>query len=135
MALGGIFGSLLGGYTLSQLSIDTIFLLFSILPAIQLLSCSLIKESPLESNGAQNHDSITMKFKDDVGYSNRKNSFTKASKTSRRKSKHNNDNKRMNLKYESPIRQPCSRLERYYISLKSNICNLVGTFKQPIILR
>ncbi|XP_042394451.1 probable folate-biopterin transporter 4 [Zingiber officinale] len=135
MALGGIFGSLLGGYTLSQLRIDTIFLLFSILPAIQLLSCSLIKESPLESDGAQNHDSKTMKFKDDVDHSNRKNSFIKTSKTSKRKNKRNNDNKRINLKYESPIRQPRSRLERYCISLKSAICNLVGTFKQPIILR
>ncbi|RWR94891.1 Biopterin transport-related protein BT1 [Cinnamomum micranthum f. kanehirae] len=39
MALGGICGSLLGGYTLNNLQIGTIFLLFSILPTIQLLSC------------------------------------------------------------------------------------------------
>ncbi|XP_054810559.1 probable folate-biopterin transporter 4 isoform X3 [Prosopis cineraria] len=41
MALGGICGSLLGGYVLSNLQIDTIFLLFAVLPTIQLISCQL----------------------------------------------------------------------------------------------
>ncbi|GMP52566.1 hypothetical protein CsSME_00018326 [Camellia sinensis var. sinensis] len=37
MALGGICGSLLGGYALTNIQIENIFLLFSVLPAIQFL--------------------------------------------------------------------------------------------------
>ncbi|MBA0668366.1 hypothetical protein Goklo_001287, partial [Gossypium klotzschianum] len=47
MAFGGVCGSLLGGYALTNLEIDIIFLLFSILPAIQLFSCGLVEESSM----------------------------------------------------------------------------------------
>ena len=53
MALGGICGSLLGGFALTNLQIDTIFLLFSILPAIQLLSCGLVEENSMDSNNSR----------------------------------------------------------------------------------
>ncbi|KAA8523701.1 hypothetical protein F0562_010124 [Nyssa sinensis] len=45
MAFGGICGSLFGGYALTNLQIDKIFLLFSVLPTLQLLSCGLVKEN------------------------------------------------------------------------------------------
>ncbi|KAK7861588.1 putative folate-biopterin transporter 4, partial [Quercus suber] len=53
MALGGICGSLLGGFALTNLQIDTIFLLFSILPAIQLLSCGLVEDNSVDSNNSR----------------------------------------------------------------------------------
>jgi hypothetical protein len=49
MALGGIWGSLLGGHALNNLPIDKIFLRFSVLPAIQLLSCGLVGENSADS--------------------------------------------------------------------------------------
>ncbi|KAL9319782.1 hypothetical protein ACSQ67_011621 [Phaseolus vulgaris] len=49
MALGGICGSLLGGYALSNLRIDAIFLLFCVLPCIQLLSCCFVEENSVNS--------------------------------------------------------------------------------------
>ncbi|KAH9328292.1 hypothetical protein KI387_000400, partial [Taxus chinensis] len=49
MAVGGIAGSLIGGYALSNLRIDTIFLLFSLFPTVQLFACSLVEEKPSRS--------------------------------------------------------------------------------------
>lgn len=48
MALGGICGSLLGGYALMNLNIDKIFVLFSVLPTIQLFSCTLVEENHVD---------------------------------------------------------------------------------------
>ena len=45
MALGGICGSLLGGYALINFQMENIFLLFAVLPMLQLLSCTFDKES------------------------------------------------------------------------------------------
>ncbi|KAM3329720.1 hypothetical protein ACQJBY_026638 [Aegilops geniculata] len=46
MAVGGIFGSLLGGYALSNLPINAIYIIFSALPLFQLVTCVFVKESP-----------------------------------------------------------------------------------------
>ncbi|KAF3516179.1 hypothetical protein DY000_02063038 [Brassica cretica] len=46
MAFGGICGSLLGGYALNNFKMETICLLFTILPALQLLS-SIFNTMPL----------------------------------------------------------------------------------------
>ncbi|GJN38269.1 hypothetical protein PR202_gb27297 [Eleusine coracana subsp. coracana] len=46
MAVGGIFGNLLGGYALSNLSIHVIYVVFSALPFFQLLSCIFVEDSP-----------------------------------------------------------------------------------------
>uniref|UniRef100_R7WAP5 Folate-biopterin transporter 4 n=1 Tax=Aegilops tauschii TaxID=37682 RepID=R7WAP5_AEGTA len=45
MAVGGIFGSLLGGYALSNLPINAIYIIFSALPLFQLVTCVFVKES------------------------------------------------------------------------------------------
>ncbi|KAL4201150.1 hypothetical protein AMTRI_Chr02g214750 [Amborella trichopoda] len=55
MALGGISGSLIGGYALTNLRIETIFLLFSIFPTVQLFSCGLVKEIPSCDEVLVNH--------------------------------------------------------------------------------
>lgn len=51
MAIGGIFGSLVGGIALSDLRIDVVFLIFSIFPTIQLFSCGLVDENPSSKSG------------------------------------------------------------------------------------
>lgn len=51
MAIGGIFGSLVGGIALSDLRIDVVFLIFSIFPMIQLFACGLVDENPSSSSG------------------------------------------------------------------------------------
>ncbi|KAI3753925.1 hypothetical protein L2E82_25990 [Cichorium intybus] len=50
MSLGGICGSLFGGYALSNIQMSNIFLLFSFLPAIQLLSCGFVSENPISTH-------------------------------------------------------------------------------------
>ncbi|XP_057858415.2 probable folate-biopterin transporter 4 isoform X2 [Cryptomeria japonica] len=49
MAIGGIAGSLIGGYALSNLRIHMIYLLFSIFPTVQLFACSLVEEKSSSS--------------------------------------------------------------------------------------
>ena len=46
MTVGAICGSLLGGYALNNLKMETICLLFMVLPALQLLS-SIFNTMPL----------------------------------------------------------------------------------------
>ncbi|XP_024967646.1 probable folate-biopterin transporter 4 [Cynara cardunculus var. scolymus] len=50
MAVGGICGSLFGGYALSNFQMGSIFLLFSVLPTIQLFSCGFVTENPIGSS-------------------------------------------------------------------------------------
>ncbi|KAL8205644.1 hypothetical protein R6Q57_009195 [Mikania cordata] len=45
MALGGICGSLFGGYALNNFQTNNIFLLFSVLPTIQLFSCGFVADN------------------------------------------------------------------------------------------
>ncbi|XP_064935872.1 probable folate-biopterin transporter 4 isoform X1 [Musa acuminata AAA Group] len=137
MALGGIFGSMLGGYTLSHLTIDTIFLLFSVLPAIQLLSCALVKETPLQLESLQHYkNEENLEFKEDARDYKRKDTPTRTSDTSRRrKNNHKYHKRKLNLKSEISEKQPGPLVARYDISLRSTIVSLAKAFKQPIILR
>ncbi|XP_021993508.1 probable folate-biopterin transporter 4 isoform X3 [Helianthus annuus] len=50
MALGGICGSLFGGYALNNIQMNNIFLLFSVLPTIQLFSCAFVADSSISSS-------------------------------------------------------------------------------------
>nr|XP_018685241.1 PREDICTED: probable folate-biopterin transporter 4 isoform X1 [Musa acuminata subsp. malaccensis] len=137
MALGGIFGSMLGGYTLSHLTIDTIFLLFSVLPAIQLLSCALVKETPLQLESLQHYkNEENLEFKEDARDYKRKDTPTRTSDTSRRrKNNHKYHKRKLNFKSEISEKQPGPLVARYDISLRSTIVSLAKAFKQPIILR
>lgn len=138
MALGGIFGSLLGGYALNNVQIDVIFFLFSVLPTIQLLSCNLVKEksvgskilpgssATLESH-AMNGDSV-----DEEDFSVRKSK----SKASRRKKNQKKRKKRVAVTDKFQNREKDGSLaSQWFLSLKVATYALFQAFRQPIILR
>lgn len=140
MALGGICGSLLGGYTLSNLRIDTIFLLFSVLPTIQLLSCALVEEVPAGSENIPDHNKQRhVEYEADVSFSSGNDSFAKTLKsgTSRRKKSSHKNGKRKMKSAKSEIREQQNGLvaARGYLSLKSAAYSLCRAFRKPMILR
>lgn len=138
MASGGICGSLLGGYALTNLQIDTIFLLFCVLPSMQLLSCGLVEEgysgskslSELANScsykGNGNHNVLDREI--DV--------VVKSRVTSRRKKVNNTKKPRQVIKIKGETQEKDGPLVlQWFISLKSAIFTLCRAFKQPIILR
>ncbi|KAK8954680.1 putative folate-biopterin transporter 4 [Platanthera zijinensis] len=134
MAVGGICGNLLGGYALSSLQVYSIFLLFSILPSIQLLSCILIKEVSSEIPGIEeqkpkNHGQWKL-------YSSSKNSLGNASKTGplRRRNRGRNHGQNQIISQEN-VNGKESFYLRCYESLRSAIYSLFHAFKKPLILR
>ncbi|PIA62346.1 hypothetical protein AQUCO_00200381v1 [Aquilegia coerulea] len=138
MALGGIFGSLLGGYALQNLQIDTIFLLFAVLPSIQLLSCGLVEEDfsaskvlPELANSSSHQENGNGSVSD-----TETNIVVKYKVTSRRKK--GNKTKRTKqvnkTKKETPKKDDTLAVQLFH-SLKSAIYSLCRAFKQPIILR
>ena len=137
MAFGGICGSLLGGYALTNLQIDKIFLLFSLLPTLQLLSCGLVEESTIDSkvlaefsisessiagNGkmSKSYDRNFSREKSDTGTLRRK-----KSQKNIKKSPYNNGKFQIPEKGAPPLLQ----------SLKMASYTLFRAFRQPIILR
>lgn len=142
MAFGGICGSLFGGYTLDNLQIDKIFLLFSILPAIQLLSCSLVEESSVEdtvlsekfsSNGASN----STNGKDSHEDYPRSHSNKKSGKNTHRRRRVQKSTKQEPVtatESEVPLGEGFI-MAKWFDSLKSATFSLLGAFRQPIILR
>lgn len=159
MALGGICGSLLGGYTLTNLRMDTICLLFSILPTIQLLSCVSVLEDPagrnvlmdhsksrsdekLVANGdartAQDSEGLQWKLGDSVSVADNslveRSSFNRRTSRRRRRTQKNSKGKEF-IKESEVQKQHKSRAMEYYMSLKLAICSLSQAFRQPIILR
>ncbi|OMP04448.1 Biopterin transport-related protein BT1 [Corchorus olitorius] len=140
MAFGGVFGSLLGGYALTNLEIAIIFLLFSILPAIQLFSCGLVEENPINSevlselsefsdshvlNGKANHldEDSSLERKSSVNARRRKKNQKKSKRRQVMPSKAQNSRKGKSL------------LGQWFQSLKTATYSLCRAFKQPIILR
>lgn len=138
MAFGGICGSLTGGFALSNFDIHTIFLLFSILPSIQLLSCGLVEENSVDSeafaesklrssqgvNG--NHSSL-----DEESFSEKK---SNTSITRRKKSMKGSKNKTVSSKVQVSGKVD-SLASQWFQSLKAATFSLCRAFKQPIILR
>ncbi|OMO83117.1 Biopterin transport-related protein BT1 [Corchorus olitorius] len=140
MAFGGVFGSLLGGYALTNLEIAIIFLLFSILPAIQLFSCGLVEENPINSevlselsefrnshvlNGKANHldEDSSLERKSSVNARRRKKNQKKSKRRQVMPSKAQNSRKGRSL------------LGQWFQPLKTATYSLCRAFKQPIILR
>ncbi|KAF0917635.1 hypothetical protein E2562_020995 [Oryza meyeriana var. granulata] len=139
MAVGGIFGSLLGGYALSNLPIHVIYIIFSALPLFQLISCIFVEESPkgFEStidNAAPKHvvdqavDSSSPVKGSSESY---KHEGTRRRKGARRNSKRKSLSKRP----EDHDKNNKSINSRPYLSLKSAFFSLCTAFKQPTILR
>jgi hypothetical protein len=140
MAVGGIWGSLLGGYALTNLQIDKIFLLFSVLPAIQLLSCGLVGENSADSKVS--HDSANSSNSHPVnGNGNildQDNILLKKSSASatRRKRSQKNGNKRASMRTKSLIPEKGNSLiSHWFHSLKTATYSLLRAFRQPVILR
>lgn len=134
MAMGGICGNLLGGYALSSLRIYSIFLLFSILPSIQLISCAFVKEvsseipgmAYLKNSHGQEKLCITSKA-----------SLVGASKSDalrKRKKELNDDSNKFTYLEAEDVKEQES-LVRGYHSIRSAIYSLCRAFKEPLILR
>ncbi|RXI03535.1 hypothetical protein DVH24_004187 [Malus domestica] len=138
MAFGGICGSLLGGYALTNLQIHTIFLLFSVLPSIQLLSCGLVEEKSvgskvlLESSDWRSSDGANgnSSFLDDDNFSEKSNTTM----SRRKKSNKGKQKKSVSGKLEFAGKED-SLASRWFHSLKAATYSLCHAFKQPLILR
>ncbi|KAF4373458.1 hypothetical protein CsatB_015975 [Cannabis sativa] len=140
MAFGGICGSLSGGYALTNFKIDTIFLLFAILPSLQLLSCGLVKEnsvsskvldsSTLENSSKANGNSSSMDGDDFLD--------KKSSSSTFRRKKSQKDNKAVaaviSTELENVVKVD-SLASSWFHSLKSAAYSLCCAFGKPIIFR
>ncbi|TYG86835.1 hypothetical protein ES288_A13G164600v1 [Gossypium darwinii] len=142
MAFGGVCGSLLGGYALTNLEIDIIFLLFSILPAIQLFSCGLVEESSMGgevlSDFSISSDSHHLNGKandldEDGSLEKKSNVSARKRKKGQKKSKKTQLTGR---KAQTPSPGKGKSLPLlWFQSLKYATYNLCRAFKQPMILR
>ncbi|KAG0499216.1 hypothetical protein HPP92_003907 [Vanilla planifolia] len=136
MALGGICGNLLGGYALSSLRINIIFLVFSVLPSIQILSCAFINETSSEfsewgdmkRNGNGEVDLCTSSYSSLYD--------APQSKSSRKRKKKHNGGRSISTKWETQnVKQNEYLGSRCYGSLRSAIVDLCRAFKKPLIIR
>lgn len=137
MAFGGICGSLLGGYALINLQIENIFLIFSLLPAIQLFSCSFVDEkivvgnvfleSPDSEDSNLGNENIGKLDEDKYSMENSKTGVTR-----RRKFQNKGDEKLDTLENSEKDRFSKPQLFRL---LKMASVTLLRAFKQPMILR
>ncbi|CAH2040581.1 unnamed protein product [Thlaspi arvense] len=140
MALGGIFGSLLGGYALANLKIENIFLLFAVLPSVQLLSCILVKENVVGSRDLHEYPTSNdsdgangnITDLDSDSYSDKKSKTS----TSRRKKNKKGRQKRSNVseKFQNQEKHG-SLVSQWFGSLKMATYSLARAFRQPIIIR
>ncbi|KAK4484832.1 hypothetical protein RD792_007431 [Penstemon davidsonii] len=139
MAFGGICGSLLGGYALTTLQIEGIFLLFSAIQIIQLFSCGLVKETSIGS------DLLPESFSSNGGSDSIKVGGVHEDKTSSEKAK--NTTLRRKRSQKSTKKGPVTASEfqvpetdeslarKWFRSLKMASFTLFKAFRQPIILR
>lgn len=137
MALGGICGSLLGGYALSNLRIDAIFLLFSVLPCIQLLSCCFVEEnfviskvSPEDSIVRDSHMNGST-LDDDNPLTEKSYSTTRK----RKKGKKNAKGRAVSSSKSKNFKKGDSMALTLFQSLKEAIYDLCRAFRQPMIWR
>lgn len=138
MAFGGICGSLTGGYALTNLHIHTIFLLFSVLPSMQLLSCGWVEENSVDSkvlpeSELKNYHGVNgnSSFLDEDSFSEKKSNIS----ISRRK-KSNKGSKKKTVTSKVQISGKVDSLaSRWFHSLKAATFSLCRAFKQPMILR
>ncbi|KAJ8754671.1 hypothetical protein K2173_010762 [Erythroxylum novogranatense] len=140
MAIGGICGSLLGGYALNNLQIDNIFLCFSVLPTLQLLSCSLVQEKNVGSKAFPNvADSNCSLLVNENGSKLDEDNFFKGKSnfsTSRRKKGQKNGKGRATRSTTSHISEKKDSLPLHWFhSLIVASYSLLHAFRQPIILR
>ncbi|KAF7815805.1 putative folate-biopterin transporter 4 [Senna tora] len=137
MALGGICGSLLGGYALSNLQIYTIFLLYSVLPTIQLLSCCFVDEYSV--NGKVLPENSTIRDTHTNGSTPDEDSpLVKniSSRTTRRKKgKKNSKTRAVNTKRLEIFEKKDTLALKWFHSFREAVYDLCRAFRQPMILR
>lgn len=129
MALGGIFGSLLGGYALTKLQIDKIFLLFSVLPTIQMFSCGLVEEKPIQPELSTSNGSHFINGNDSHEESSL---YTNAKTGSLRRKKIQKKTKKAPSDLPEKKRSLASQ---WFSSLKMATYALFRAFRQPKIIR
>jgi len=137
MALGGICGSLLGGYALSNLRIDAIFLLFCVLPCIQLLSCCFVEENSVNSKVSL-EDSIVSDSDMNGSTLDEGSPLTKKSHSGtrrRKKGKKKPKGRSVNSSKSKTLNKEDSLALKWFHSLKEAIYDLCRAFRQPMIWR
>ncbi|CAJ1964183.1 unnamed protein product [Sphenostylis stenocarpa] len=137
MALGGICGSLLGGYALSNLQIKAIFLLFCVLPCLQLLSCCFVEENSINSIVSP-EDSIVRDSHMNGSSVDEDSPLNKKSHNStrrRKKSKKNAKRRSANSSKSKHSKKGDSLSLKWFHSLKEAIYDLCRAFRQPMIWR
>ncbi|PWA89982.1 major facilitator superfamily protein [Artemisia annua] len=135
MALGGICGSLLGGYALINFQMENIFLLFAVLPMLQLLSCTFVKESPVSSNTSLKDNRFdelngSISDEDESSKQMRKTNSLRRKKSSKQKKK-----RRVNRSKDQMPEKDISFMSQLLQSLKMAGYTLFKAFRQPIIMR
>ncbi|KAL7618419.1 probable folate-biopterin transporter 4 [Lactuca sativa] len=135
MAVGGICGSLLGGYALTNFQMETIFLLFAVLPTLQLFSCAFVKETPVpkqstsKTNGLNGSISVSDEDKSTNQIHNKTNTLRRKKSSKRKMNKSNSQ-----ILEKDPSGSFSSGLQ-WLRSLKLAGYTLFKAFRQPIILR
>ncbi|XP_076931113.1 putative folate-biopterin transporter 4 [Bidens hawaiensis] len=138
MALGGICGSLLGGYALSNFQMENIFLVFAVLPAVQLLSCVFVNESSescepkvkLSTSNDTNGIDGTISDEDESLVRVHKTKSLRRNKSSKQKKKKN-----INRSNDQMPEKDVSLSSQLLQSLKTAGFTLFKAFRQPIIFR
>lgn len=136
MALGGICGSLLGGYALTNFQMEAIFLLFAVLPTLQLLSCAFVKEDPVSSNPWPKH-SNSNGFQQLPDEDKPSIQIHKTKSLRRKKSSKQNKKRKSNSSNDSTPEKDrdVSFGLQWFRSFKMAVNTLFKAFRQPIILR
>ncbi|KAK8468467.1 hypothetical protein PHAVU_006G040600 [Phaseolus vulgaris] len=132
MALGGICGSLLGGYALSNLRIDAIFLLFCVLPCIQLLSCCFVEENSVNSKVSLEDSHMNGSTLDEGSPLTKK---SHSSTRRRKKGKKNAKGRSVNSSKSKTLNKEDPLALKWFHSLKEAIYDLCRAFRQPMIWR
>ncbi|BAT88902.1 hypothetical protein LR48_Vigan09g010900 [Vigna angularis] len=135
MALGGICGSLLGGYALSNLRIDAIFLLFCVLPCIQLLSCCFVDENSLNRKISQEDSTVTDSHMNILDEGSPLTKTSHSSTRRRKKGKKNAKGRSVNSRNSRTLKKEDSLVSKWFHSLKEAIYDLCRAFRQPMIWR
>lgn len=135
MALGGICGSLLGGYALINFQMENIFLLFAVLPMLQLFSCTFVKESPVSSKTSpkdNGFDQLNGSISDEDESSKR---MRKTNSLRRKKSSKQKKKRKVNISKDQMPEKDRSFVSQLLQSLKMAGYTLFKAFRQPIIMR
>ncbi|KAJ9560438.1 hypothetical protein OSB04_005598 [Centaurea solstitialis] len=130
MALGGMCGSLLGGYALSNFPMENIFLLFAVLPTVQLLSCAFVKESPICSKPTYELNG-SISDEDDESLTN----MPKTKTLRRKKGSKKKKKRKINRNNDRISEKDGSFSSQWFGSLRMAGYTLFKAFRQPIILR